>query len=238
MILPPRAPACCLHDAPQRGNPWRRTAHIGYTRRMGASFLAVLLSLRRWARIGPRRVFVDCGSNTCKVLAERIERGWETEFFAFEPQPELAACVDEVRRRYPKTPIQFFNKAVWVRDGTADLYLATQWGPNHRGGSTLLEGHVKNASKVDYSRPIPVECMDFSGWVRRNFKRRDHLVVKMDIEGAEYPVLEMMIADGTIDYVTELIVEFHWQMNETVTQERHAALRAALEGRVIVSEWH
>lgn len=205
---------------------------------MRASPSTVLRSLARWARSGPRRVFVDCGSNTCTVLAERIERGLETEFFAFEPQPGLAACVDDVRRRYPTLPIHFFGQAVWVRDGTENLYLATEWGPNYRGGSTLLPGHVHNAAKVDYSRPISVPCVDFSRWVRRHFRRRDHLVVKMDIEGAEYPVLEKMITDGTIDYVSELIVEFHWRMNDTLTEQRHVALRTALEGRVVVSEWH
>lgn len=162
---------------------------------------------------------MDCGSNTCKVLEERLKLGLETEFFAFEP--ELVACVEEVRRRHPAIPIIFSNKAVWVHDGTMDFYLATEWGPNHRGGSTLLAGHVKNACKVDYSRPITVECIDFSRWIRRNFMRQNHLVVKMAIEGAEYPVLEKMVADGTIDYVTELIVEFHWQMNENLSPEWH-----------------
>ncbi len=204
---------------------------------MRDSVVRALASLRRWAG-GRRKVFVDCGSNTCKVLAERIERGLETEFFAFEPQPELVGCVEEVRRRYPGVPIHFLNRAVWVHDGTMDFYLATEWGPNHRGGSTLLAGHVRNASKVDYSRPVTVDCIDLSRWIRRNFNRRDHLVVKMDIEGAEYPVLEKMVVDGTIDYLDELIVEFHWQMNENLSRERHEALRAALDGRVLVSEWH
>ncbi|MFL6233066.1 MAG: FkbM family methyltransferase [Thermoanaerobaculia bacterium] len=198
----------------------------------------LLSALGRWARPRPRKVFVDCGSNTCKVLAERIERGLETEFFAFEPQPDLAACVDEIRSRYPATPIHFFDRAVWVHDGTLDFYLATEWGPNYRGGSTLLAGHVKNAAKVDYAHPMTVKCIDFSRWIRRNFSPRDHLVVKMDIEGAEYPVLEKMMAEGTIDYIAELIVEFHWQMNENLSQERHDALRKALDRRVLVSEWH
>ena len=47
-----------------------------------------------------------------------------------------------------------------------------------------------------------------------------------------------MVADGTIDYVTELIVEFHWQMNENLSEERHAALRATLDRHVRVVEWH
>ncbi len=40
------------------------------------------------------------------------------------------------------------------------------------------------------------------------------------------------------DYVKELIVEFHWQMNETLSRERHEALRAALAGRVRVTGWY
>jgi FkbM family methyltransferase len=195
-------------------------------------------SLRRWGQSEPRRVFVDCGSNTCKVLSERIERGLESEFFAFEPQPDLAGCVEEARRRHPGVPIAFFARAVWVHDGTMDFYLATEWGPNHKGGSTLLAGHTRNAAKVDYSRPVAVECIDFSRWLRHNFSRRDHLVVKMDIEGAEYAILEKMVANGTIDYVKELIVEFHWQMNETLSRERHEALRAALDRRVLVTDWY
>jgi FkbM family methyltransferase len=205
---------------------------------MRAFFPAILSALRRWQGVQPRRVFVDCGSNTCKVLADRIERGLESEFFAFEPQPELVACVEEVRRKHPGVPIHFFPKAVWVHDGTMSFYLATEWGPNYKGGSTLLAGHVKNAAKVDYSRPVTVECIDFSRWLRRNFSRRDRIVVKMDIEGAEYPVLEKMIADGTIDYVSELIVEFHWHMSENLSKARHDVLRAALDGRILVTEWH
>ena len=47
-----------------------------------------------------------------------------------------------------------------------------------------------------------------------------------------------MVAEGTIGYVKELIVEFHWQMNETLSLERHEALRAALDGRVLVTDWY
>jgi len=47
-----------------------------------------------------------------------------------------------------------------------------------------------------------------------------------------------MLQDGSIDYISELIVEFHWQMNETLSRERHEALVRALEGRVVLKEWH
>ncbi len=79
-------------------------------------------NLWRRVRRAPRRIFVDCGSDTCKVLGERIERGLESEFFAFEPQPELAGFVEEARRRHPGVAIRFLAQAVWVYDGTMDFY--------------------------------------------------------------------------------------------------------------------
>jgi FkbM family methyltransferase len=185
-----------------------------------------------------RKVFIDCGSNLGKALEGRILSGSENEFFAFEPQPELLDCLDDVQRRHPDVPIHFFNKAVWIHNGTTSFYLATKWGPNYKGGSTLLRGHRKNKSEVDYTRAARVECLDFSRWLRENFTPVDHIVVKMDIEGAEYAVLEKMVADGAIDYVNELLVEFHWRMNDSISQERHNALIQALKGRVLVKEWH
>jgi len=203
-------------------------------------FLVALRLVRRLARqkTARREVFIDCGSNTCTVLEDRIQKRLDTEFFCFEPQAELVGYADEIIRRYPDIPIHFFNKAIWIADGTATLYLATNWGPNYKGGSTLLRGHVKNAAEVDYARPVTVECLDFSQWIKNNFSKRDRLVLKMDVEGAEYPVLEKMITDGSIDYIDELIIEFHWQMNDELGKARHDLLMKKLEGRVQIHEWH
>ena len=186
-----------------------------------------------WTR-PPRRVYIDCGSNIAQVMASRIKQGSEAEFYAFEPQPELAHRVDALRAQYPQLPIHFFNKAVWISDGVIDFYLAEP-GPTSRGGSTALLG--KKTNNIDYLHPIAVQSIDFSRWVRKTFRRTDHLIVKMDIEGAEYPVLERMVADGTIDYIDELIIEFHWERIATMSEERHSALMASLKGRVSITDW-
>ena len=196
-------------------------------------FLNWVSRLISWAR-PPQRVFIDCGSNAAQVLASRIKQGSEAEFYAFEPQPELAQCVDTLRAQYPQVPIHFFNKAVWISDGEIEFYLAEP-GLTSRAGSTALLG--KSTNNIDYLHPITVQSIDFSRWIRNTFRRTNHLIVKMDIEGAEYPVLERMVADGTIDYIDELIVEFHWERMATVTEERHSALMASLHGRVSMADW-
>ena len=66
--------------------------------------------------------------------------------------------------------------------------------------------------------------IDFSRWLSANFSIRDYIIVKMDIEGAEYEVLEKMIRDGTLQMVNELYVEFHQHMNDNISPERHQRL--------------
>lgn len=185
-----------------------------------------------------RKAFVDCGSNLCQVLEARIQQGVEDEFFAFEPQPELAHVAAQVGARHPGVALHFESKAVWVRDEPLSFFLATNWETNYKAGSTLMEGHTKNAAAVDYGHPVTVQAFDFSAWMLRTFDRTDTVVVKMDIEGAEYPVLEKMLQDGSIDLVRGLIVEFHQHMNDTIDKARHEALVGAVAKRTRLVNWH
>jgi len=72
-----------------------------------------------------------------------------------------------------------------------------------------------------------VDAVDFGRWLEDNFQKRDFIWVKLDIEGAEYPVLEKMIEDGTIEYVDQLYVEFH-NVKVDVPEERDKAISREL----------
>lgn len=195
--------------------------------------------LSRWwdIRRAKRRVFIDCGANTCRVLRNFIAKHPDFEFFAFEPQPDLQHEVAKVVCEYPEAKVTFYGKAVWVDDEELKFFLATNWGPNHRGGSTLLKGHVHNESRVDYDHPVSVGTIDFSRWLGANFSKKDYIIIKMDIEGAEYAVLEKMIRDGTLGMVDELYVEFHEPMNDNITPERHRHLTDAVRRATYLLPW-
>jgi FkbM family methyltransferase len=196
-------------------------------------------AIRRASRVqsAPRRIFIDCGANTCTVLRAFIKRFPNFEFFAFEAQPELAVEGERVIRELPQTKIRYFSKAVWIRDEEISFYLATQWGPNHRGGSTLVTGNT-NQSAIDYESPIQVKAIDFSSWLGANFSPEDYIIVKMDIEGAEYDVLEKVVTDGNLKLLDELIIEFHHQMNDGISKKRHDALVEALRHSCRLEIWH
>ena len=48
-----------------------------------------------------------------------------------------------------------------------------------------------------------------SKWITDNFTKDDYIILKMDIEGAEYEVLNKMIDDNSIKYINKLYVDFH-----------------------------
>jgi len=185
-----------------------------------------------------RHIFIDCGANTCAVLRDYIKKYPDFEFFAFEAQPELAKKGQRVINDHPNTKITFFNKAVWTENERIKFYLATHWGPNYKGGSTLLVGHTENNSKVDYAHPVQVEAIDFSQWLGTNFSDSDYVIIKMDIEGAEYNVLEKIIKDNNQRIINELIVEFHQHMNKSITTERHESLIKRIKEFAILEIWH
>ena len=61
----------------------------------------------------------------------------------------------------------------------------------------------------DEMKTIKVKAIDFGQWLKNNYRKEDVVFVKMDIEGAEYPVLEKMLKDGSMTYVDRLYIEFH-----------------------------
>lgn len=182
-------------------------------------------------------MFVDCGANTCQLLRHFIRELPGYEFYAFEPQPELGAEGARVAAEHPDVPIHFFNYAVWTRNEDIDLYLAANWDDAFRDGSTVVAGHVDNAAEVDYTSPVRVQAIDFSAWIAETVAEQDYVIVKMDIEGAEYDVLEKLIRDGNADLIDEMIVEFHQHMNPTISRERHDELVDQLQAHTLLKMW-
>ena len=64
-------------------------------------------------------------------------------------------------------------------------------------------------SNVNYNKPVKIKSLDFSKWLKKNIKKTDYVVVKMNIEGSEYLVLEKLIKEKTIKLISQLYLYFH-----------------------------
>jgi len=56
---------------------------------------------------------------------------------------------------------------------------------------------------------IEVQAIDFSDWLVKNVARGDYVVCKMDVEGAEFDVLEHLLRMKMINLIDVLLVEWH-----------------------------
>lgn len=182
-----------------------------------------------------RKVFVDCGTNLGIVLNRFIHELPDHDFYAFEPNQDLIPFIHQQVEQAPHSPrVEISHSAVWTHDGTIDLFLG------HHESSTVMPGKrvpPMYDQQIDYSSPVPVPATDFSSWLRRTVTADDHVVVKMDIEGAEYPVLTKLLTDGTINLISVLYIEWHYDRFPAMSRADHDRVATAVSARVDVREW-
>lgn len=170
------------------------------------------------------KVFIDCGANLGQGLLEfekkyKFINNKDWEIYSFEPNPDIELNYNAVNN------IKTYQKAVWVRDEKLKFARAPrEFGytpPKEMGGNgvvgemTNVGCRIKNETieNVDgggkiLSDFVDIEAIDFSNFIKQ-FEHYDKVVVKMDIEGAEYDVLRHLIKEKTASIIDDLFVETH-----------------------------
>lgn len=149
-----------------------------------------------------RKIFIDAGGHeACSVRKFRKEHDRKNEYYiySFEVEPDFLNSFKGIPNH------TLINKAVWIEDGKKELYRSKEF---LRAGSTLIK--KKKSGNLDRQNPIIVDTIDFSKWILKNFLKDDFIILKLDVEGAEYQVLPKMIEDGSFDYINKLWIEWHW----------------------------
>ncbi|MHC4397677.1 MAG: FkbM family methyltransferase [Planctomycetota bacterium] len=161
------------------------------------------------------RFLVNCGGHLATGLPQiKRELGVGEDYFVhtFEPNPAYAEGYKGIQNHV------FHQKAIWIYDGMVNLYL--QPGFYSQGHSLC-----KEKTNVEPDNYVVVECVDFGKWLRNTFAETDYVIVRMDIEGGEYKVLNSIIKDGSINYINHLIVEFHHRKHTLIaTEEEYQSL--------------
>lgn len=167
-----------------------------------------------------RHVYIDCGAHKGKTIKAFVHSKeysqHDFEIYAFEPNPYAKV--------HKKTGIKVIQAAIWTEDGQMEFYIPKK-RIGGQGGTLLKE---KSSGDLDKNNPILVASINFGKWIRETFSPDDYLVVKMDVEGAEYAVLESMFVDGSIRYIDKLYLETHWQ-RVGVPEEKNRELMDRLD---------
>ena len=166
------------------------------------------------------KYFLDAGYYVGRALeyyAPLMDDTWIV--YVFEPNDELG--VEQTFEKFP-FKINWIKKAVWTEDGEVEFRLA---GRNDASHIDTIRDSV--------DRKITVPCIDFSKFVAE-LPDDATIVCSMDIEGAEYPVLRKMLAEGTAKRLAVLDIEFHHRLLVGEDGATSSTLRQQLEGEGVM----
>lgn len=168
---------------------------------------------------------VDLGCRTFvgeeESIGPLVQRFHPDELLGFDPFGELD------RYNLDGTIVELSPEAAWTYDGELELGVGSfrQWD-----ATAMREKNGR--SEWGSTRTVP--CFDFALWLSALSARS--LVVKMDVEGAEFPLLDVLHEDGTDSLIDLLLIEWHDEKLGGDYPARRARLEAELRCAAI-EEW-
>ena len=174
--------------------------------------------------LAPTYAFVDLGARQGDTIrwflkASQFKAQRPVALWAWEVEPRnlvaLNGTLRQMRAGLQKlnSTVALINEAAWTEDGEKSFIRDTRarLDATVPGGirAKLVGGSLMKNPFNNASATVRVRTTDFSAWLMANTRASDHVTVKMDIEGAEFAVLNKMVADGSIHRVRTLIVEAH-----------------------------
>ena len=154
-----------------------------------------------------KKIFLDLGAHVGESI-EAFMKYWEDadefEILSLEPSayPKIVKSLMETQEKYAN--VLYTQTAAWTHTGTVKFY-----DTGNEDSSILKEKCPYSYQDGKPFIPREVSCIDISEAIRKEFSKDDYIIVKMDIEGGEYAVLEKMVNDGTMEYIDKLYCELH-----------------------------
>ena len=165
-----------------------------------------------------RKVFLDCGAHmgsSIKLFFDIFPDAQDYEIYSFEANPNFYSCFEPNHLEYGAlfwadtkvdfSKFTFIPKAVWVEDTKITFFKRAK---HDSESSTLIKKKVEFQNNRRW-KEVEVDAIDFAAWIKDKLTPEDYIVLKMDIEGAEYEVLEKMYQQGVFKYINEFYCELH-----------------------------
>ena len=153
------------------------------------------------------------------------------EIFLFEANPYFNTPLVQAKEHYDSLGIKvtiFPSTVVDVKDGTRTFFLDTVNNDHDFWGSSIFANHPD--AVISQSNGTELTAINISRWLLMNTLPRDFVVVKMDIEGAEYEVVPHMAEMSIWTVVDHLLIEWHLNVAEDETLAKIAIEKLMAEG--------
>jgi FkbM family methyltransferase len=180
-------------------------------------------------------VIVDLGANERLFIPDEIVSE-AAEIHAVEPDPNVFKLLQ--KNVQGRSNVILYNAAVGASDGTVSLYRESLFDPNDPTKYSLGASIFPQHQAVDASAPTSVPQIGILSFLEKIGKRID--LMKVDIEGAEVPVLETLLSSPLAQNITIMLVETHEFILPGLADRTHALRKRAknLSLPHIDMNWH
>lgn len=167
------------------------------------------------------KIYIDLGAHRGKIFKKHYETESFDQYHLFEPNKEI---YEKYIFPLSKDNVYVYKEAAWTCNKKVNFYIGARWAGE---GSTLLENKI--TGNVDYSNPELVHAIDISQFISGIYNNGDKVYLKMDVEGAEYEILEHMFEQDTLRLIETLEIEFHQHKFKDDLKQRHDKIIERLE---------
>jgi len=177
-----------------------------------------------------KKIFIDLGAHIGKTLKKALRNYPDfTMFIGFEPIPKFYNKLFENFQGNQKVfiyPSIVGNK----NQDEVKLYIDNQLvktptRPIGSGSSVFVE---KQSGKISNKDFIFVKQIDIAEYITENFNKQDYIILKLNVEGAEYDILEHLLLTKVIHYIDKIYCCWHYKKSfknsKVITEERQKRL--------------
>ena len=131
---------------------------------------------------------------------------------AFEPNPRYNDQLHETCKQLLATKKTascrlHLGTAMFIKDGNMTFYSDQENGNTGDAGASLKSSSRSiKPSHASYSVHV-VDVVTF--FTRMHIRRSDFVVLKLDVEGAEFEIVRRILLHGLMDYIDKIAVEWH-----------------------------
>ena len=144
-----------------------------------------------------KKIFIDCGANkgqSINAFLREFPDSKEFEIFSFEASKnkEILSSLNN----YKSEKIKIFNLAVDIEDGYKKFY----------------DSGDKSSSLIDRERTkniITIQTISLSKFILENFDKKDFIILKIDIEGTYYDLIDDLVKKGIFSFIDIFFAEIH-----------------------------
>ena len=172
--------------------------------------ISVVKSLKLEKR---KNLFIDLGSNKGQgfIYFRKFFKLKLFDYILVEPNPNFNSdFIELINKKGFKNKIKLLNEAAYTSSTEKKLFGTVE---DNRGkftdGASILKEHNSISYESNMDKAITVKTFDFVELLNKS-KNYENIIIKMDIEGSEYEVLEKLL-NSTInkENIKHIFVEFH-----------------------------